>query len=186
MKVNHSLALIVAYYLSKYDKDAYFQPGYATRTETHNRIGNTLGVNSNSVKNMLDEFDPLRENKRAGWYQRSLRPSRKKVVEAFQDLTQEEFADVVQDILLNKALELSEDFEAIVKSISSKDITRNRNSVFIVRCLTGRKAEELFLEYHSKTNLPREGSIKDMRDYGSGYDFEIINSKKIYLLKIKD
>ena len=83
MKESHSLSLIAAYYLSKYDETAYKELGFRSSTMTHIEIGRALGVNPNTVKNMRDEFDPLHDNQRAGWYQRPLRPSRAKVVEAF-------------------------------------------------------------------------------------------------------
>ena len=103
MKESHTLALIVANYLSKYDKEAYKDLGFSTSSDAHKQIGRALGVNPNSIKNMRDEFDPLHDNPRVGWYQRPLRPSRAKVVESFQDLGEEELRDVVLEILTNPA-----------------------------------------------------------------------------------
>lgn len=95
MKENHSIALIIAYYLSKFDKVAYEKLGYSSTTATHAEVGRILGVNPNSVKNMRDEFDPLHGNNRRGWYQRPLRQSRAEVVESFQELSEEELRDIV-------------------------------------------------------------------------------------------
>jgi len=185
MKENHSLALIVAYYLSKYDMIAYERLGFQSSTATHAEIGRILGVKPNSVKNMRDEFDPLHDNPRAGWYQRPLRPSRAKVVESFQDLSEEELCDVVLEILTNPDFITSDDFEDVINPIVRRDKRRASKSVFIVRGPTGRKAEELFAEYHRQTGKPILGDLVDMRDHGCGYDFEITGSGQSVQIEVK-
>ena len=150
MKENHSLALIIAYYLSKFDRRAYESLGISKSTEAHKEIGGILGVNPNSVKNMRDEFDPLHDNDRVGWYQRPLRPSRLKVVESFQHLTEEELRDIVIEIMKNPDFRVSDDFADIVQSISRRKKKRKGKSVFILRGPTGRKAEEFFIDYFNR------------------------------------
>jgi hypothetical protein len=44
MKNNHMLALIVAYFLSKYDEFAYESFGFRHKAEAHDDIGFRLGV----------------------------------------------------------------------------------------------------------------------------------------------
>ncbi len=185
MKESHSLALIVAYYLSKYDKAAYGQLGFPSSTETHMKVGQRLGVNPNSVKNMRDEFDPLHENPRAGWYQRPLHPSRAKVVEAFQDLSEEELRDVVMEILTNPEFSTSEDFEDVIEPISKRKKKRKGKPVFIIRGPTGRKAEEIYINHHRETGEPAPGELRDTRDHGCGYDFEILNSHNSVQVEVK-
>lgn len=99
MKKNNELALRVAYYLSKYDKKAYASLGFSSSTRAHEEIGKTLSINPNSVKNMRDEFDAIHPNSRRGWHQRDLRPSRKKVAEMFEKLSEKELHNVVVGIL---------------------------------------------------------------------------------------
>ena len=48
---------------------------------------------------MRDEFDSIHDNPRAGWHQRPLRPSRVKVVELFDDLTEEGLSVIKKSIL---------------------------------------------------------------------------------------
>ena len=144
MKDSNSLSLVVAYYLSKYDEKAYETLGLGNRTESHRIIGEILGVNKNTVKNMRDEFDPLHENKRAGWYQRDLRPSRQKIVEQYQHLEEEELRDLVLEILENKHI-LDDDTSSDLIEVLDEP---NANPIFIVRGITGRKAEEIFLNFH--------------------------------------
>ena len=126
MKENHSLALIAAYYLSKFDAAGYQALGFTNKTTAHKEIGKLLGVNPNSIKNMRDEFDPLHENARAGWYQRPLRPSRAKVVESLQNLSEIELRDLVLEILTNPNFESSDDYADIINSISSRDIEKKK------------------------------------------------------------
>lgn len=185
MKENHSLALIVAYYLSKFDKIAYLQLGFPTSTATHAEVGRLLGVNPNSVKNMRDEFDPLHDNDRAGWYQRPLRPSRAKVIESFQDLSEEELRDVVLEIITNPEFTASDDFSDVVTPIAKREKDKKGKSIFILRGPTGRKAEEHFMAFHQTHNLPALGMLRDTRDHGCGYDFAIDTGQKEIQIEVK-
>lgn len=104
MKEENKLALIVAYYLSKFDQTAYKNLGYKTQSEAHKTISNILGVNINTLKNMRDEFDPYHSNRRKGWHQREILGSRKDVMQKFQNYGEIELREKVQDILRSKAL----------------------------------------------------------------------------------
>lgn len=185
MKENHVLALIVAYYLSKYDKTAYKNIGFTSQTEAHNKIGRVLGANPNSVKNMRDEFDPLHDNPRVGWYQRTLRPSRVKVVEAFQEMSEVEFRDVVLEILTNPKFQLSDDCFDIIEPIAKRERKSKGKPLFILRGPTGRKAEEFFIRYHQKNQLPHAGRLEDTREQGCGYDFAIHGETGEYHIEVK-
>jgi hypothetical protein len=177
MKESNSLSLVVAYYLSKYNENAYKALGLGNRTESHQIIGKILGVNKNTVKNMRDEFDPLHDNPRSGWHQRELRPSRKKIIEQFQGLQEEELRDLVLEILENKNVLDGNSSPNLIEALDEP----NANSVFIVRGITGRKAEEIFLEFHKANALPLQGEIIDKRDHGCGYDYEICGVTKAYV-----
>lgn len=185
MKDSHSLALIIAYYLSKFDMLAYEKLGFTTSKAAHVEVGRILGVNPNSVKNMRDEFDPLHDNPRAGWYQRPLRPSRAKVVESFQDLSEEALRDVVLEILTNPQFASSDDFSDVISPISKRKTECTGKSVFIIRGPTGRKAEEHFMAHQSEHGVPEPGRLLDMRDHGCGYDFAIITEDKELHVEVK-
>lgn len=177
MKESNYLSMVVAYYLSKFNEKAYEELGLGNRTESHRAIGNILGVNENTVKNMRDEFDPLHDNPRSGWHQRSLRPSRQKVVEQYQYLEEEELRDLVMEILEKKNILGGKDKNDSIEIFDEK----NFEPIFIVRGPTGRKAEELFVRYHEKNSLPITGKLVDMRDYGCGYDYEILGENKVFV-----
>ena len=177
MKQSNYLSLVVAYYLSKFDKKAYEVLGFGNSTETHRLIGKILEANANTIKNMRDEFDPLHENNRAGWYQRELRPSRQKIVEMYQHLEEEELRDLVIEILENKNINELNNAIDLIEVIDRP--TSDSNSIFIIRGITGRKAEEIYLDFHKSNALPIPGEIIDKRDHGCGYDFEINGKSKV-------
>jgi hypothetical protein len=177
MKKSNYLTMVVAYYLSKYNDSAYKALNHGAKTKTHEAIGRALGVNKNTVKNMRDEFDPLHENKRAGWYQRELRPSRQKIVELYQHLQEEELRDLVLEILEHKHALDGDNSSGLIEVLDEP----NPNPIFIVRGITGRKAEEIFLEFHKTNALPLQGEIIDKRDHGCGYDYEISGDSKAYI-----
>jgi len=116
MKKGNELALVIAYYLSKFDKKAYESLGFGSNTRTHEQIGRRLSVNPNTVKNMRDDFDSIHPNPRAGWHQRDLRPSRRKVVEDFGHVPEHELRDYVVGVL-------SEDSSPIVEAYSWRVLT---------------------------------------------------------------
>lgn len=186
MNPQSALGLVVAYYLSKYDPEAYANLGYHTRNAAHLGIGKRLGVNPNSIKNMRDEFDAVNDNSRVGWYQRDLRPSRKKVVEMFQDMSEPELRDVVIEILNRQTVEPDEDFDHILDSIAQPEKKKaQKTRPFILRGPTGRKAEEYFINYHSTTGRPYPGKLVDTRDQGCGYDFRLETPNQDYLIEVK-
>jgi hypothetical protein len=179
-----SLALIVAYYLSKFDQTAYKHLGLGSVTATHQKIGQALGINPNSIKNVRDEFDPLHDNPRAGWHQRPPRPSRAKVVQAFQHMSEEELRDVVDEILNNPDFRRSEDVSAVVEPIH-RELARKGKAVFVIRGPTARKAEEAFITHHRDSSSPIPGTLVDKRDHGCGYDFEIQAEGQSCLVEVK-
>ena len=177
MKKSNYLTMVIAYYLSKFNDSAYNALNFGTKSKTHEAIGRALEVNKNTVKNMRDEFDPLHENKRAGWYQRELRPSRQKIVELYQHLEEEELRDLVLEILENKNALDSNTSSELIEVLDEP----NANPSFIVRGVTGRKAEEIYLEFHKTNALPFPGEIIDKRDYGCGYDYELSGKSKAFI-----
>ena len=99
MEKNSQLALVIAYYLSKFDQRAYKELNYESMTATHLELGRILNVKASKIKNMRDEFDSIHDNPRVGWYQRDLRPSRMKIVDEYANFTEEELKAVVFKII---------------------------------------------------------------------------------------
>lgn len=183
MENNHKLGLYVSYYLARFDKAAYGNLGYGNKLETHKKIGELLSVNSNTVQNWRDEFDPLFEH-RAGWYQRPMSPSRVSVVQALEDLNEPQIREIVLDILSGRIQDNEEELEQLLKVVTTDD-RKKRNSKFILRGPTGKAAEELFIKYFSDNKKPTDGKLVDCRDLGVGYDFRIEGDAKNCFVEVK-
>jgi 5-methylcytosine-specific restriction protein A len=113
MKKQNKLALIVGYYISKFDKTAYKNLAIGGSTETHKVIGNILDVKASTLKNMRDAFDSVHDNPRKGWHQRPLPPSREKVLQKYNQYSENEMLDVITAILYpaNKKINVFDDVD---------------------------------------------------------------------------
>ncbi len=162
-------ALIVAYYLSRFNNDAYLALGFPGRqkTKAHEHLGQALSVNSNSLKLRRDDFDPLHGH-RAGWHEYKLSEKMHNVVEACQDLDFSEMTDVVLEIISSQSV--ATDIGVSISEVNKSDKTKKR-AEFVPRGITGEKAELYFKEWYLKNHLPIKGKIIDKRHDGCGYDF---------------
>ena len=178
MDEKHKLTLYISYYLSRFNEEGLRKLGYLTWNKAFEDIAKKLQVNSHSVKNWRDEFDPIHGH-RAGWYQRPMSPSRIKVVRALEKMEEEEIRSMVLDILNGRIKEDTENLKELLKVISDED--NKGNSKFILRAPTGKKAEDFFMAYFRKYSEPVSGELIDTRDRGCGYDFEIRGSVTYYI-----
>ena len=85
--------------------------------------------------------------------------------------------DLVFEILENKN---AFDGDSPADAIEALD-ELNAKPIFIIRGITGRKAEEIVLEFHKVNALPIHGEIVDKRDHGCGYDYEITGESNAYI-----
>jgi hypothetical protein len=175
----NQLAMIIAFYLSRYDKEGVRSIGFKNASEAFQQIAEILGIKKNYIKFRRDEFDPIHPW-RKGW-QRPMDNRIVKAIEALQDLSEIELRTIVQRILTDKEYHNSEDIIKITSVIGEEEKGQKGKGVFILRGPTGKKAEEIFIDYHKQHSLPFKGELKDTRELGCGYDFEIINNKKYYI-----
>ena len=176
MKPENKLALIIAYYLSRFDKTALDNLGYPSFTAAFKHIGASLDIKPSSIRNMRDEFDPLHNNPRAGWIGRDFqkRRSRVKVVETYGDMDEPGLREVALEILQGHSPEHTEIVDELTALIpDSKADRKPRAAIFAPRGPTGKAAEEYFIRYHAGHALPISGILKDVREHAGGYDFEI-------------
>ncbi len=106
---NNRKATILAYYFSKFDRDAMRQLGYSTLTEAFSDLSLKFGKDNNYLKLRRDEFDPLTGSHRVGFNRRM--PNA--VVETFHNglkhYTFEELTRIVQAILTdNETITIAE------------------------------------------------------------------------------
>lgn len=92
--------LIVSYYLSRINMEAVKELGYDSFKAAFEGLALLLGQKPATIKNMRDEFDPYFDNGRMGWYQRKLAPSRKAVFNRMADVSDEELATIVKEIIM--------------------------------------------------------------------------------------
>ncbi|HHW31023.1 MAG TPA: DUF3883 domain-containing protein [Clostridiaceae bacterium] len=183
MEEYRKLGLLIAYYLSKYDREGLKRLGYNNFTQAYDDIGNKLNVKPNTVKNWRDEFDPLHGNDRHGWYQRELRPSRLEVVEKYKYISEDAFTQIVREILSTQHITEKFKFVEIIsgtigdkKQASTKEYTSSG--------LTGKRAEEIFLDKFSRGEINGfSGNLIDTRNDGCGYDFKLDSSSYVFEVK---
>ena len=183
MENNHKLTLYVAYYLARFDKLALKNLGYKNWESSFIDISSKLDVKKHSVRNWRDEFDPL-FGYSAGWYQRPMSPSRTNVALALENLDESEIRAIVEDILSGKIQSDTENLNHLL-SIADEISEKEKNSSFILRGPTGKKAEQFFIEYHRINNQPIPGKLIDTRDLGCGYDFEITSESNRHFIEVK-
>ncbi len=177
---SNQLAIIVAFYLSKFDKTARERLGYRTDSDAFNSISEVLGVKPNYIKFRRDEFDPVHPW-RKGWT-RPMDARVVKAIEAMQDLSEAELSEIVEKIISDAEYRKGEEITQITR-LFTKDTQKEkeRSSTYILRGPTGKKAEEHFIKYHSEGLLPFGGELIDTREMGCGYDFEIAGRHSFYV-----
>lgn len=176
--------LIVAYYLSRHDVDAYMSLGYGSQLAAHKAIGELLSVKHNTIKNWRDEFDSVHDNGRVGWYQRPLRPSRQAVIERFSTLSEQALEHLVKEILQRTDHLVDIEIPDGVLSAPALD-DADDETTRSTRADTGRRAEEIFMEFFNDRRTRLEGELVDRRTSGEGYDFEIHSAGKNLAVEVK-
>ena len=127
------IAIIVSYYLSRFDQKAYNQLHFGNVGETHKQIGNILNVKESSIKNYRDIFDPYYDNDRVGWVDYKLGSSEKEIMANFEGFDFEDITSLILELLKNPNLYREEEnIYYLIKKIKfnvqgnlfkSKDIT---------------------------------------------------------------
>jgi hypothetical protein len=181
--MNNELAIIVAFYLSKFNKEALKNLNFRTDVEAFKTIGQKLGVKENYVKFRRDEFDPIHPW-RKGW-SRPMDNRMVRAIEALQDLEESALRSIVLDILNDEKYRQSEEITRITQLFSEVKNENAKPGKYILRGPTGRAAEEYFISYHTKTKLPVAGQLIDCRDLGCGYDFKIVSDKRETYIEVK-
>jgi hypothetical protein len=186
MTDRNALALVPAYYLSRFDATAYDRLGHGTKKATHRAVGAALGVKASTVKNLRDEFDPLHDNPRKGWHKRPLRPSRQRVVELFGEMDEDELYAIVRGLLYDPSFREGDDVQSLLDDVTETDKQPARASASpAARMRTGRAAEAYFIDFHRATRRPTPGELCDTRTEACGYDFEIVGTTDTTFVEVK-
>ena len=171
MRESHKCALIVAYYLSRFDRKGVRTLGYSSFTEAFEGIEKLLDVKASTIKHMRDSFDPYCSQVRVGWYQRKILPSRANVIQAYDEMSEIAMAEIVQEIL-NGNSQTSQIYTAPIASIEKlESMILDENNSFANRLRTGEKAETYFMDQFPTLQLFIGSILDDTRKLGIGFDF---------------
>ena len=186
MKAENKLAMVVALYLSKFGEPGLAQLGFPTYRQAFEKVATVLGVKPNSVRNWRDEFDPYYDSGRRGWYQRPMRPSRLEVMATLDNLSEVALRAVVLDIIRSPAPSLVQEGLRLVLSEGNAPKNKAKTEIqYVARGPTGRMAEEFFVSRFRAGETPFRGELRDRRDDGMGFDFEIVAPGSRQLVEVK-
>lgn len=177
---NNILAAIVAFYLSKFNDLALQRLGFKTYANAFNECAKLLNVKPNYIKLRRDEFDPV-YNWRKGWRNRPMVKMVSNIITLFDNVSEPDMYAIIADILYHKDIK---DFSQLLQFIEYS--SKHDKRVYIPRAITGKLAEEFFeKDFECNTDLPR-GVLKDCRDNGCGYDYEILcDDGIVYFVEVK-
>lgn len=174
--INNEQAIVVSYYLSRFNDEAVNNLGYKTWKDAFDDLSDKLQINKHTIKNWRDEFDPFHGH-RAGWHQRQPRKTISNIISQFEQLEEFDIRQIAVEIINGNKIDLPD-----IDNSENEVIT---NPIFILRGPTGKKAEQFFIEYHRLNNLPIAGELIDKRDFGCGYDFEIKSESNQHFIEVK-
>lgn len=173
MTDSHKRALVVAYFLSRFDRKGFQALGFRTWNNTYDGIGAALGVPPATVKHMRDSFDPYCSPVRKGWHQRPVLRSRIQVMEAYADLSGDALYEIAQDILHDTA-GASQIYTAPIADMAQTDAgIMGENLAFAARLRTGEAAEEYFKTQYPTLPQFAGMELEDTRKLGTGFDFRV-------------
>ena len=182
-KRNNELAIIIAFYLSKFDKLGLQNLGYKNDSEAFEDIAVTLGIKKNYIKFRRDEFDPIHPW-RKGW-QRPMDGRIIRAIEALQDLDEADLREIVLNILCDETYRSGDDARQMTMLFTESKKVKVSIGKFILRAPTGRQAEEFFIHHFIENKFPVAGDLIDCRDFGIGYDFRIESAKGNFFVEVK-
>ena len=132
----NKLALIVSYYLARFDKEGLKSIGFSSFNEAFEETAKRLGVKKNYVKLRRDEFDPIFPWRR-GW-QRPMDKQIIRTIEAFQDIEEADLREIVLQVLNNTDYHDSEEAKKISILLEGTNDKKEHKREFVLRAPTGR------------------------------------------------
>ena len=188
MDRERKLAHIVAYYLSRFDKEAIVNLGYKSDKEAWAKIGDALNIKPNYIKFRRDEFDVVHPY-RLGWHKRPMTLSIIRTIDAYENFDEITLRGLIQDIIKNVD---NPDYDVEMEILSSalpSDSEKKKRKVgaYTTRGITGKKAEDEF-EWQlttGKIKFPEEVKIKNVTNEGCGYDFKLTGKSETYYVEVK-
>lgn len=168
-------AVLAGLFLSKFDRMALDEFGFAGFRQAYNVLGYALGVIPKSIQNYRDEFDPYFPNARKGWRGRALRDYCKEIMQLAQNIPFEDFCEIIKSFTVpNYEVEKY----SLEKSTDSNKRVANR-------LITGKAAEEYFMSKYATIDVFHNYSLLDTTCMGCGFDFKLSFDKDFYCVEVK-
>ncbi len=161
-----TVAIVVGYAMSRLDDRYLRSQGVRTWKAAFDRAAKALRVRPTSLKNLRDEFDPFHDNSRKGWRNRPLRPNRQRVMGDLSEVSDDALLESIGRILGGDETATEELLDSLIE-------TRPPVHNVAERLLTGRRAENLFLNNCESWVGIRRSEILDRRDSALGFDFAV-------------
>ena len=170
-------AIVIGYAMSRLDT-AYLAARHFKKWEqAYAEAAQSFSKPSSTFDNLRDEFDPVHPNPRRGWHQRVLRPNRQRVLDELKEVSDDALLELVDRIL-------KRDENAISEAIESLAVVTHVAHNVAERLLTGRRAEDYFLEHSNDLVKVERSHILDLRNAACGYDFSVQN-KPEWAIEVK-
>lgn len=159
-------ALVLGYAMSRLDAVYLSGRGLHGWQEAYREAAAALSEPPASFNNLRDEFDPVHPNSRKGWRNRPLRPTRLRIIDELQDVSDDALLELVSRIL-------SRDEEAVAEAVDALAVVTRIPHNVAERLLTGRRAEEFFLENVKRLTQIEPADVVDCRQQACGFDFGV-------------
>jgi len=165
-------AIIVGYAMSRLDRRYLKAFKHRSWKAAFAGAGDSLAVAPASLKNLRDEFDPVHGNARRGWHNRPLRTSRQRVLAELCEVSDEGLIALIGRILRRDPDVVK---EAVAPLAKPQRLVHN----VAERLLTGRLAENYFLEHSGRVIGVDRTCIVDRREDACGYDFGLTDKMDV-------
>ena len=159
-------AVIVGYAMSRLDDKYLGDRDCRSWQEAFKEAADALTVPGSSIKNLRDEFDPVHGNRRRGWHRRPLRSDRHRVLDELKDVSNEALLELVNRIL-------DGDHETVAEAVDSISAVTGVAHNVAERLLTGRRAEDYFIEHSADIVGVEPTELLDYRQAARGFDFGV-------------
>lgn len=161
--------MIAGLFLSKFDREGLKFLGFTSFVEAYNAMGYALGGKPNSIKNYMQEFDPMFPNQRRGWHKRTMREHCRDAYERYESFSIDSFYALLSPMLSLGKGQPPKGME----ELAVLDEHSLSNDSFCKRIITGAAAEGFFeTSFPTMTEFPGHG-LKNVTRFGCGFDFRL-------------
>jgi hypothetical protein len=161
--------MMAGLFLSKFDREGLKCLGFSNFSEAYNAMGYALGGKPTSIKNYMQEFDPLFPNSRQGWHKRPMRDHCREAYERFSQLSLPEFYRLLSPLLLTSVTLLPDGMEELA-ALNEDNL---ENETFSKRLITGAAAEGFFESSFPKLVDFTGHILTNVTRFGCGFDFRV-------------